>query len=389
MNTDRDGLIRTFLSDHDIDGLLLWRTDELIVALGYLPYWNVSMLLYPGDGDPILYVPELEPADNLPGDVRCKTYPWGRMESEDPLSTLVDAVLSDLRLLKISGRVGIVRNGSRSAPSLLAAESSSWPPDLVDRLESKIPNELRDVTTAIATLYHYKTHLEIQAIELANRIAAVGLGAFVEHAIAGNTEAEVAAAAESAIQCQIGKNGVRSARGWAMVQSGPNSANGGRFNLSTGRHLKRGDLVLIELATCVNGYWSDLTRTIAVGEAGRRYQEIRDVVHHAQQAAIETIRPGVSCAEVDRVARSIIVEAGYGDFFRHPTGHQVGFRYHDPGPVLAPGVEDILGHGMVVTVEPGIYGAQLLGGVRIEDNILITEDGHLVLSHFPSSLTKA
>ncbi|MGA6980552.1 MAG: Xaa-Pro peptidase family protein, partial [Candidatus Sulfotelmatobacter sp.] len=229
-------------------------------------------------------------------------------------------------------------------------------------------------------LYLRKTAEEIQSIRLANQVANVGLCAFNENLQSGISEAEVAAAVESAIYTQIGRDGIFHSRAWAMVQSGPNSADAGRFNRSSGRRLQEGDLVLIELATCVNGYWSDLSRTGTVGLPKAELAELLALVNEAQQAAIDAITPGASAAEVDAIARGKIAAQGLSSFFTHHTGHHVGFRYHDPGFLVAPGVNAKLEPGMILTIEPGAYVPQRGGGARIEDNVLVTPSGHEVLS---------
>ena len=171
-----------------------------------------------------------------------------------------------------------------------------------------------------------------------------------------------------------------------MVQSGPNSAEAGRFNRSTGRRLENGDLVLIELATCVNGYWSDLTRTAAVGSPKAEVAQILDVVNNAQRAAVDGIRPGVSAADIDALARDKIAAQGLSSFFTHHTGHHVGFRYHDPGFLILPGESAKLEPGMVITIEPGVYVRELGAGARMEENVLVTASGHETLSRIEGSV---
>lgn len=170
-----------------------------------------------------------------------------------------------------------------------------------------------------------------------------------------------------------------------MVQSGPNSADAGRFNRSTARRLQNGDLVLIELATCVNGYWSDLTRTAAVGALKPEVKQILEIATSAQQAAVDGIGPGVSADRIDAFARDMIAAQGLSSFFTHHTGHHVGFRYHDPGFLILPGESAKLEPGMVITIEPGVYVPERGCGARIEDNVLVTESGHETLSRMEGS----
>ncbi len=204
---------------------------------------------------------------------------------------------------------------------------------------------------------------------------------------AGTSETEIASAVESIIYRQIGQDGIFHARGCAMVQSGPNSADAGRFNRSTARKLENGDLVLIELGTCVNGYWSDLTRTVAVGEAKPAAAEILSVVTQAQKIAREAVRPGISAGEIDALARDFITARGFGEYFTHVTGHHVGFRYHDPAFGIVPGEKSLLEPGMLLTVEPGVYVPKSGAGARVEDNVLVTETGYEILSRTGSSAT--
>jgi Xaa-Pro dipeptidase len=165
-----------------------------------------------------------------------------------------------------------------------------------------------------------------------------------------------------------------------MVQSGANTACAGAFNRSSGKRIASGDLVLIELATCVNGYWSDLTRTEPVGSVSPQSADLLDAVRSSQQAALRLLRPGVAAREVDAAARQVLERAGLADYFTHATGHHVGFRYHDPGFAISPDSDGILTAGMVITIEPGAYLAPCSMGARIEDNLAVTVNGADILS---------
>lgn len=373
--------VRSFLQQNNLRAWIAWRPDELLMLSGYFPFWGASLLIYFADAEPVLYVPQIEPRDHIPAGLRAQEYPWGDLQCADPYSALVSAVEEELVKAAVKPeQVGMNPGASRTSLPIQAAEQIPIPEDFAGRLSTLTakPNALR--TAGFAALYSRKTSEEVAAIRLANRVANVGLQAFFDNLKPGVAEADVAAAVESAIYRKIGSDGIFHSRGWAMVQSGPNSAHAGRFNRSTGRQLENGDLVLIELATCVNGYWSDLTRTAPVGSPKAAAAQILAVVKDAQQSAVDGIRAGVSAGDIDAIARDKIAAQGLSSFFTHHTGHHVGFRYHDPGFLIAPGVSAKLEPGMVITIEPGAYVAERGGGARIEDNVLVTESGHEVLS---------
>ncbi len=151
--------------------------------------------------------------------------------------------------------------------------------------------------------------------------------------------------------------------------------------------IKAGGILLVDWGAKFNGYCSDLTRVIGIGRMKPRLREIYEVCLDAQLAAIDMIGPGVSLRAVDAAARSVIERAGYGERFGHGLGHGIGLDIHEQ-PVLSPRSKGVLEPGHVVTVEPGIY-LPGLGGVRIEDDVLVTARGRRVLSDLPKSLESA
>ena len=164
-----------------------------------------------------------------------------------------------------------------------------------------------------------------------------------------------------------------------LVQFGPDSAF--PHGRATSRRLAQGDLVLIDIGVAWQGYKGDISRTFVFGEAGERQQELIEVVQAAHDAAVATVRPGIRAGEVDAAARRVIEEAGYGDKFIHRTGHGLGLEAHEE-PNFAPGDQTILEPGMVATVEPGIY-LPGWGGIRIEDDVVVTEHGGRILNATP------
>ncbi|MBX3084749.1 MAG: aminopeptidase P family protein [Anaerolineae bacterium] len=148
--------------------------------------------------------------------------------------------------------------------------------------------------------------------------------------------------------------------------------------------IKPGDLLLFDYGATVNQYPADITRTFAVGKVDPEMEKIYNVVKAANEAGIKAARPGVTAQDVDRATRKVIVDAGYGEYFTHRTGHGLGLDIHE-APNIVDGNAVVLEPGMVFTVEPGIY-LPGRGGVRIEDNVLITETGVEVLTSFPKTL---
>ena len=157
------------------------------------------------------------------------------------------------------------------------------------------------------------------------------------------------------------------------------------MEISTSRRLAPGEIALLELGVVVDGFWSDRTRPRVAGEATAEQRRLCGLVAQAQEAAVQRIRPGVPAVEVDKAARSVLQNAGLGREFLHITGHGTGFRYHEPFPVIGPLSETILEEGMVFSVEPGIYAASL-GGIRLEDDVLVGPGGAEVLGPFAKAL---
>ena len=168
----------------------------------------------------------------------------------------------------------------------------------------------------------------------------------------------------------------------SIVASGPRSAL--PHGIASDRKIGKNELLTLDIGCYYHGYASDMTRTVVVGKADAEQRKIYEVVQEAQAKAVEAAQPGVKCSDVDAVARNIIKKAGYGDNFTHGLGHGVGMEVHGR-PVLNNQSKTRLMPGMVVTVEPGIY-IDGFGGVRIEDDILITEEGNEVLNRTPREL---
>ncbi len=231
----------------------------------------------------------------------------------------------------------------------------------------------------VASLRMAKDEGEIAAMREAVQIAQRGLETTLPHIQAGMSEKELAG--------ELVLNLLRAGTDpnlpfGPIVSGGPNSAN--PHASPSERLLQAGDLLVIDWGAACRGYFSDLTRTFAVGTVEAEYRHIHELVLQANTAGRAASKPGIPAGDVDRAARQVISSAGYGAFFTHRTGHGLGMEGHEDPYIFAEN-QIILTPGMTYTVEPGIYLPDR-GGVRIEDNVVITALGHESLSDMPREL---
>lgn len=232
----------------------------------------------------------------------------------------------------------------------------------------------------VAKLRRVKTEAEIAALSRAAAIADKALAELAKEIRVGMTEAEVALRLEWLIRTSSG------AEGSAFdlnASAGSNTALNHYSPFQDPQPLRAGDLLLFDFGTTVDGYRSDITRTLSVGKPTDQALEIYDLVLRANVAAIEAAKAGITGVALDAVARDLIAAEGHAEHFGHGLGHGIGLEVHE-GPSLSPRSEDTLEPGHVVTIEPGVYIAGF-GGVRIEDDIVITADGCNVITEFPKN----
>jgi Xaa-Pro aminopeptidase len=217
-----------------------------------------------------------------------------------------------------------------------------------------------------------KDQEEIEVIRKAVALADETYGYLCEYIRPGVTEREVAWEAEG----YMWQGGAEKVAFDLIIAGGPNGAM--PHATTTERALREGEPIVIDIGAPVESYESDLTRTVYLGQPDAKFKEIYALVRRAQESALEGIRAGMKGKEADRLARQVIEEAGYGEYFGHGLGHGVGLAVHEK-PSATQGSEEELQPGMVLTVEPGIYISGW-GGVRIEDMVVIREEGVEVLS---------
>lgn len=249
-------------------------------------------------------------------------------------------------------------------------------------LREAAPNlDYTSAESVIASLRMYKDNGEVEAMHKAVNIAQQAIQATIPTISIGISERQIASNlvielihAGSAFDLPFSP----------IVSGGPNSAN--PHALPSSRELLPGDLLVVDWGASYNGYFSDITRTFAIGEIDQQYHEIAKIVKEANEAARLTVRPGIPAAKVDMMAREVIEGAGFGKYFIHRTGHGLGLEGHEE-PYIRAENQLLLEEGMTFTIEPGIY---LPGraGVRIEDNVYVTKDGCESLTNMPRDLIR-
>ncbi len=244
--------------------------------------------------------------------------------------------------------------------------------------DKEVEAELVPISGVIEKLRLIKTEAEIKILKVAADIADAAFKHILDFIRPGKTELEVS----NELEFFMRRAGATSSSFSTIVASGHRSAL--PHGVASDKVIEAGDIVTMDYGAYYNGYVSDITRTVAVGEPDAKLKEIYDIVLNAQLRGMDGFKPGMTGREADALTRDYITEKGYGEYFGHSTGHGIGLEVHE-GPSLSMKSDIILEPGMVVTCEPGIY-IPGLGGVRIEDDTHITKDGNEALTHSTKEL---
>jgi Xaa-Pro aminopeptidase len=343
--------------DAGFAGLIATPGPDLAYLTGYTPTTaseRFTALLLTPDIEPTLVVPTLERPDAERVGAAPRYRDW--RDETDPYQ-IVAALL---------GRAG-----------RYAVSDAAWALHLL-ALQATIPGAgYTAMTDALPMLRAVKDAAERSRLAAAGAAADAVYERIVETTFAGSRERDVAAALAAMLR-EHGHEQVD----FTIVASGPHSAN--PHHDPGDRIIETGDTVVLDFGGLCDGYGSDTTRTVHVGEPAAQVREVHELVRTAQQAAFDAVAPGVPGAEVDAVAREVITSAGYGEHFIHRTGHGIGLTTHEP-PYLVAGERQALAPGMCFSLEPGVY---LPGrfGVRIEDIVLVTDTGAVRLNNTPHHL---
>jgi Xaa-Pro aminopeptidase len=330
-----------------LSGLVITPGPDLAWLTGYQPHLTerLTMLVLSPDQEPTMLVPLLErrDAEESGGAPLMSIVDW--MDGNSPYEAA-------RALLRPDGQFGI--------------SDSAWAMHLIGLQQVLPDSRYRSLTDCLPMLRAAKDPGELERLEAAGAAVDAAYHDIIGMRFAGRRETDLAADL-AALMRQHGHEQID----FAVVGSGPNGAN--PHHGAGDRLIQPGDTVVLDFGGLVFGYGSDTTRTVCVGEPQARTREVHAVVMQAQQAAVEAVRPGVTCEEIDRTARELITDAGYGDYFIHRTGHGIGMTTHEP-PYIVKGETQPLVPGMCFSVEPGIYLPEEFG-VRIEDIVTVTDDG--------------
>ncbi|MFX3623923.1 MAG: M24 family metallopeptidase [Ectobacillus sp.] len=351
-----------WLQTHDMEAAFLTSTPNVFYMSGFHcePHERLLGLFVFQEKEPILICPKMEES-------QARAAGWeyeiiGYNDTDNPWIMISDAIIArriDMRTLAVEKEHLNVERYE----NLIAL----FPQASFAAAEAKL-HELR--------LIKDEKELGIlrQAAEVADWAVELGVSQIAE----GKTEMEIL----GAIEYELKKKGISQMSFATMVLAGANSAL--PHGEPSSNPIRRGDFVLFDLGVVIDGYCSDITRTVAFGHVSDEQKRIYDTVLAAQLKAIDACKPGISIDAVDRAARSYIEKAGYGDCFPHRLGHGLGISVHEY-PSLTDANTTPLRTGMVFTIEPGIYVPNV-GGVRIEDDVYITESGVEILTKYPKEL---
>ncbi len=375
--------LQKLMAEEGLDVLVCRLPENIVYLTDYWPHHGFSVAVLPRDGKALLFLPEVEVGYTNPEWAEITTFGWGLLKDGDLYENYERLLSAAFARFELKGKkVGVERSFEVVAPTYRMAEpvvpSGPWQ-SLMDKVFAEAT--VVDNTGFLQSVRSIKTSYELTKMRIANEIAEMGLLDALSKLAVGMTEVQVGALVEYKIRADgPGYKGARLVRSEAEVGAGIDGTFKGTLLVpSTGYRLQKGDLVMIELATMVDGYFSDLTYMGVVGEASQRQKQVYNQLLEAQQAATQEMRPGNSFEAPDEAARKVLEKADLGKYFVHITGHGVGLRYHEFIPFLAPGSKGTLEEGMVSSIEPGVYIPDF-GGMRIEDNVAVGLNGPVVLS---------
>ncbi len=373
--------VRALMADEGLDALVVRAPDNVLYLTNFWAMKGYEAAVFPREGEPVLICLEASAEDAgraaWTQDVR---YLRG-YAPEDPRPPTARTLELAQQASREFGRIGLELSLGTQASDRMVGEPTTFTAAWFDGF-----GEAADATTLLARAREIKTPQELERMRLANEIAAAAMEHVRGHLRPGMKESQAAALWEGFVHGEgTGwKNRVELALGFSLVWSGPGIKT---FTATADLPVQEHEPTLFEIWVCADGYWCDHTKNLCPGELSPRYDELERQLLEVYERAIAFLRPGASLAELDRLIRDGLDAAGYPGQPTHPIAHGVGARAHEP-PYAHQAADAALVEGMVLAIEPGIYWKGG-GGLRVEDNFLVTADGGEKLSSFPDGVVRA
>lgn len=366
--------VRERLGRENLDAVVARAPDNVLYLTNYWTMKGYDLVIFPREGEPTLLViePQFREAQRTAWnqDVRFFRF-YHPKDARPPAIRSLEMAVEVLRERKLTGRVGIELSQNSQICDRMVGEPTVYWKGYYDAFFAAC-REVVDATPILAELRMLKTAQEIERMRLANELAALGMEHARENICPGMKESEVAAMIEGHIHAAgVGYKGkVQMARAFTLVWSGKGIAT---FTATSHRPVIENEPTLVEIWVCADGYWTDLTKNLCPGRLTPEYNRLLDQLLEVYQQAIGCVRNGAALGEIDRIIRKGIEDAGYPGQPSHPVAHGVGARAHEP-PYAHQAAPGLMRSGMVLAIEPGIYW-EGGGGLRLEDNFLVTANG--------------
>jgi Xaa-Pro aminopeptidase len=372
------GRVRALLVEHELDAIVVRAPDNVLYLTNFWGMKGYDACVFPREGAPVLICLEPSAGDAArtawTEDVRLVA----GYDPSDPLPPGLRALDVAREATSGYGRIGLELSLGTQASDRMVGEPTTFPKAWFDAWP-----DAADATPLLNEARMIKTPQEVERMRLANEIAAAAMEHVQGVLRPGMTEAQAAAEWLGFVHGEgTGWNGqVELALGFSLVWSGPGIRT---FTATTNRPVVENEPTLFEIWVCADGYWADHTKNLCPGELTPRYQELLEQLRAVYDDAVAFAAPGASLADLDRRIRAGIADAGHPGQPSHPVCHGVGARAHEPPYAHQAGGGEIR-EGMVLAIEPGIYWPEG-GGLRLEDNFLVTADGCEKLSPFPDGV---
>ena len=374
--------VRALMKDQELSALVVRAPDNLVYLTNYWCMKGYDAAIFPREGEPTLIALEPQLADaqrnSWTKDIRVfKSY--HESDPRPPQYRALDLALSVLKERGLTDKIAVELNmGTQSADRMVGEPTT--PTLMYFDAFGEVAGRVVDASPLLNEARAIKTPQEIERMRLANELAALAMEYTREHLRPGMKESEVGGMFESFVHgVGVGYKGkVEMARAFTLVWSGKGIAT---FTATSDRPVQQNEPTLLEIWVCVDGYWTDLTKNMCPGELTPEYHKLLDLLLSVFNEAIAYARDGASLPDLDRLIRARIGEGGYPGQPSHAICHGVGARAHEP-PYAHQAGHGTIKKGMVLAIEPGIYWPGG-GGLRLEDNFLITDEGNEKLCSYP------